>query len=198
MIDSFKSFVSKYDTAHTIVLLEGKRAVLEADKPKLIALGKLLAESTRYMKFRSGNADGADFLFSSGIALVDAARLQVITPYEDHRKKARLAYETFHLDQIDLAQEPDVIYQSRKNKKTEKLIDPYLEGNKNRITLKAAYILRDTIKVTGTQQIPPASFGIFYDDLNNPNSGGTGHTMQICKDKKIPLIDQRIWFDWLK
>ena len=47
--------------------------------------------------------------------------------------------------------------------------------------MKAAYIIRNTIKVTGTSAIPPASFALFYDDLENPGTGGTGHTIDICK-----------------
>jgi len=63
--------------------------------------------------------------------------------------------------------------------------------------MKAAYIIRDTIKVIGAGNIKPATFGIFYDDLKNPLSGGTGHTMSVCKVNNIPLVDQKDWFEWL-
>ena len=63
--------------------------------------------------------------------------------------------------------------------------------------LKAAYIIRDTIKAIGTNEIKPATIAIFYDDLKNPGKGGTGHTMSVCKLNNIPTIDQKLWFNWL-
>ena len=149
------------------------------------------------MVFRSGNAEGSDQFFSDGVTAVDSKRLQVITPYSGHRQKTNQAYETFSLDDINIAAEPEVVYQSKSNKKTEKLIDKFVSGEKNRYTIKAAYIIRDTIKAIGTDKIKPATFGIFYDDLDNPMSGGTGHTMNVCAQNNIPLIDQKIWFKWL-
>ena len=190
-------FIDNYDHPDSIVLLEGKRNVLEADQLKLVALGELLASSTKHIVFRSGNAPGADDLFSSGVAKVDHKRLQVITPYSGHRKKSNLAYETFPLDELNIAEEPEVIYQSKGNKKVEKLVDQFVAGDRNRNAIKAAYILRDTIKIIGTKDIPPTTFGIFYDDLHNPQTGGTGHTMEVCTQNNIPLIDQRVWMEWL-
>jgi len=52
-------------------------------------------------------------------------------------------------------------------------------------------ILRDTIKAIGTDKIRPTTFGIFYDDLEKPKTGGTGHTMIICEQNNIPIIDQK-------
>lgn len=156
----------------------------------------MLASKTFKMKFRSGNAEGADQFFSNGVTSVDNKRLQVIIPYSGHRQKYNHAYETFSLD--DIATNTDVINLSKTNKKTEKLIDQFVSGNKNRFTIKAAYIIRDTIKAIGTDQIKPATFGIFYDDLDNPMSGGTGHTMNVCRQNNIPIIDQKTWFNWLK
>jgi len=190
-------FISKFDFDNSVVLLEGKRNVLEADKEKLTALGKLLAQKTEKIIFRSGNADGSDLYFSNGVTSVDNKRLQVITPYSDHRKKTNQAYDTISLDDIDIASAPDVIFQSKSNKKTEKLIDKFVSGDKDRFTIKAAYIIRDTIKVIGTETIKPATFGIFYDDLSNPLTGGTGHTMHVCKQNNIPYINQEVWFKWL-
>jgi len=192
-----EEFLKKFDRPGAIVLLEGKRDVKEDDKEKLKELGRMLSERTAKMIFRSGNASGSDQWFSDGVASVDRKRLHVITPYSGHRKKSNPAYETIALDNINIAEEPEVVYQSKSNKKTEKLIDKYVEGNKNRYTIKAAYIIRDTVKVIGTKDISPATFGIFYDDLDNPRSGGTGHTMNVCIQNNIPIIDQSVWFKWL-
>ena len=194
---TLKEFIKQFDKPNSIVLLEGKRNVLDTDKEKLTALGKLLTSKTKRMTFRSGNAEGSDQFFSDGVVEVDNKRLQVITPYSGHREKTNQAYETISLDNINIAAEPEVVYQSKSNKKTEKLIDKFVSGDKNRYTIKAAYIIRDTIKAIGTDEIKPATFGIFYDDLTNPMSGGTGHTMNVCEQNNIPIIDQKIWFRWL-
>lgn len=194
---TLKDFIKEFDTDNSIVLLEGKRNVLEADKEKLVSLGKLLASATSKMIFRSGNADGSDYYFSIGVSAVDKSRLQVITPYTGHRQKSNQAYDTISLDEINIAAEPEVVYQSKSNKKTEKLIDQYISGARDRYSIKAAYIIRDTIKVIGTEEIKPATFGIFYDDIDKPKEGGTGHTMRVCEQNNIPIIDQKIWFKWL-
>jgi hypothetical protein len=94
-------FFAKYNQENTLILLEGKRNVLEADKEKLIQFGRFLATNLPNAKFRSGNADGADFYFSQGVLQVAPERLQVITPYDNHRQKANNAYETISLDQIE-------------------------------------------------------------------------------------------------
>ena len=190
-------FIRLYDKDNAIVLLEGKRHVLDADKPKLKALGKLLASNTTKMIFRSGNADGSDHLFSEGVVSFDKKRLQVITPYSGHRQKTNHAYETISLEEINITSEPEVIYNSKSNKKTEKLIDQFVSGDINRYSIKAAFIIRDTIKAIGTDKIKPATFGIFYDNLEKPKTGGTGHTMNVCEQNDIPIINQSVWFKWL-
>lgn len=194
---TLNDFISKFDTKNSIVLLEGKRSVLTKDQYKLFSLGKLLAARTSKMIFRSGNAEGSDQFFSEGVAAIDYKRLQVIIPYSGHRQKTNKAYNIISLDDIKIASDREVVMQSKNNKKTEKLIDKFVSGDKNKFTIKAAYIIRDTIKAIGTNEILPASFGIFYDDLANPMTGGTGHTMSVCKQNNIPFIDQSIWFHWL-
>jgi hypothetical protein len=194
---TLNEFIEQYDYEDSIVLLEGKRIVLADDKPKLIELGRLLAVNTSKMMFRSGNADGADHYFSMGVAEVDKTRLQLITPYMNHRQKWNQAFETISLDDINIADETDVLNQSKRNKSTQKLIDKFVAGDINRNTIKAAYIIRDTIKALGTKDIKPATFGIFYDDIRNPRKGGTGHTMDVCEQNNIPIIDQKEWKQWL-
>lgn len=195
---TLEEFIEQYDREGSVVLLEGKRDVLPEDRPKLETLGRMLAERTKHIRFRSGNAAGADECFSRGVAEVNPNRLEVITPYAGHRQEPGLAGYTIPLDEVDLVNEPEVIYQTANNRRNEQLVRRYVDGNRDRNTIKAAYLLRDTIKVTGTGSgIPPASFGIFYDDLSNPGQGGTGHTMDVCRNKNVPLIDQLVWFHWL-
>jgi len=195
---TLQTFLTNFDYDQSFVLLEGKRTVLPDDQEKLIALGRLLASKTSKIIFRSGNAEGSDQFFSMGVASVDPKRLQVITPYSGHRQKTNLAYQTISLDEINLSEEPELVYLSRQNKKTEKLVDQYVAGDKNRYSVKAAYILRDTVKVIGAGNVSPASFGIFYDDLAEPMSGGTGHTMKVCVQHGIPMVNQTMWFKWLE
>lgn len=193
----FITFIQQYDLPTAIILLEGKRDVKEEDQAKLVALGQKLAIHTRFMRFRSGNATGADEYFSKGVAAIDMQRLEVVTPYTGHRKKENTAYNTISLDDINLANEPDLIYQTKSNKKIANLVDKYVEGDKNRNTMKVAYLLRDTVKVTGTTAHPPATFAFFYDDLSNPKAGGTGHTMHICELNNVPYLTQEVWMKWL-
>lgn len=193
---TLKNFLKNYDLPGSVLLLEGKRIVPEQDIPKLIKLGKILAEQSEHILFRSGNAPGADFYFSQGVTEIDNSLLHVITPYAGHRQKENKAYSTISLDDINLANEPEVVYQTT-NKKNKILVDQYVSGKRDKFSIKAAYLLRDTIKVLGTETIPPASFAIFYDDLENPETGGTGHTMEVCRKNSINFINQSIWFNWL-
>jgi len=193
----FLKFINNYDFVGSIILLEGKRNVKLEDQPHLAALSEKLAKRSSKMRFRSGNAEGSDFLFFSAFNCTNQDRLQNIVPYSGHRKNSNLAPETFALNEIDLSMESDVLNYSRTNKKHKSIIDRYVSGKRDRFSLKAAYILRDTIKVIGTQSIRPATFAIFYDDLSNPVSGGTGHTIEMCRLYGIPFINQNIWMKWL-
>lgn len=193
-----KQFIEIYDHPGSVVLLEGKRIVAESDKYKLVALGKLLAENTHHIVFRSGNASGSDLYFSQGVAQVDNKRLEVITPYSKHRVAYNLAGKTISLDKLDLSKEQNILEATRLNPKHGKFVDAYVEGVKNKLTVKVAYILRDTVKALGTITIAPTTAALFYDDLQKPRQGGTGHTMNICDKFSIPLFDQTIWFDWVE
>jgi hypothetical protein len=190
-------FLSAHDRPGAVTLLEGKRKVLAQDVAKLEMLGRRLAASSHHMQFRSGNAPGADHHFSLGVAEVDASRLQVIIPYTSHRSASNLAARTYSLDDVDLLQEPELVYATRETRSMASLVDGYVSGKRGMPYLKASYLLRDTAKVLGARGIPPASFAIFYDDLAAPGQGGTGHTMRVCVANGIPMVDQRTWFAWL-
>ena len=195
---SLNAFLAAFDVPGSMVLLEGKRKVLAEDTEKLRRLGSLLAQSSIHMRFRSGNATGSDELFSEGVAMIDATRLEVIKPYASHRAAAMHTTASYSLDEINLVEEPEVIYHTRQNQKMSGLLDKYLQQGRNALTVKAAYILRDTIKVSGTRSgISPATVALFYDDLLQPISGGTGHTIRTCEGLKVPYCNQSRWFQWL-
>ncbi|MEZ4907407.1 MAG: hypothetical protein R2771_07160 [Saprospiraceae bacterium] len=44
---TLNEFIKKFDKPNSIVLLEGKRNVIEGDEEKLIALGNLLVSKTK-------------------------------------------------------------------------------------------------------------------------------------------------------
>lgn len=193
---TFKEFCNKY--SNSIILLEGKREVKPDDKEKLKAFGKLLAENLPNALFRSGNADGSDYYFSQGVTLVNPNQLEVVTPYSKHRDKYNVAGTTHSLDSVNLVNEPEVIYYSKNHASTKSLIDKYVDGKKDKYAIKAAYIIRDTVKVLGTNSgIPPITFAFFYEDLENPMQGGTGHTQRVCLENKIPFVNQTTFFEWL-
>ena len=191
-------FISAFDAEGSIVLLEGKRKVSPVDEANLTALGKLLAQKTKYIQFRSGNAPGADALFTAGVAAIDANRIELILPYNEHRKKEAKSYKSHSLENMPLVNEQALIYETKKNKKMARLVDKYVQGDRDQYAMKAAYILRDTVKVIGTTEIPGIRVGIFYEDLENPGQGGTGHTINVCQSNGIPVIDQGTWKQWLE
>ncbi|MFY0606437.1 MAG: hypothetical protein JXR10_06975 [Cyclobacteriaceae bacterium] len=190
-------FLRDHDKPGAIVLLEGKRDVSPEDINQLVALGKLLCLRTEHIVFRSGNAAGSDEYFSKGVVAVDANRLEVITPYSGHRKKQNQAGYTYSLDEMNIVEDSPVVTYSKGNKKVANLVDRYMTGDRGRFAIKAAYLLRDTAKVTGVGDVFPATFGIFYDDLKKPKSGGTGHTMLVCDQLDVPYCTQEVWIQWL-
>lgn len=194
---TLNDFLSEFDKQGSVVLLEGKRNVAEEDIPKLTALGSLLAENSSFMTFRSGNANGADEYFSMGVAAINPDKLESVTPYGGHRKTKILTKNIIALDDLNMQDETELITQSCANKKMAEQVKQYANGNITKISIKAAYIIRDTLKVIGASGISPASFGIFYDDLEKPISGGTGHTIKTCRVNNIQEINQTVWFNWL-
>ncbi len=108
---TLNDFMSKYDFPGYKVLLEGKRDVKEDDQPLLTQLGHKLPSSTKHMMFRSGNAPGADEFFSLGVFQIDPEGLQVIKPYTSHRNKTNPEYPSIPLDNVDLMEGPEVVYQ---------------------------------------------------------------------------------------
>jgi hypothetical protein len=193
-----EEFIEIYNRKEVVVLLEGKREVKRGDEDKIRLLGRILASKMDKVTFRSGNAKGSDELFAEGVMQVDPTRMHVIIPDSDHRKKSRKGLVSFSLDDLPLMNEDPAVYESRKYKPTEKLIDRYLEGKRDRTTPKITPIIRDAIKVVGFGNIPPATVGLFYVHTEDPDSGGTGFTKSVCERNGVPVLDQRSWFDWIE
>ena len=197
--NELKELVKHVSLKNPIFLVEGKRKVKEEDKKTIVKLGEQLAKDFPNVIFRTGNANGTDELFAQGISNVAPERLEFILPYKTHKRKTRIEKAKYYsLDEIILTKE--IITQTKEiSKKNSKIVDLYLRGIKNRFTMKAPYLLRDTLKVRGIKPtISKADFGIFYDDLENPLTGGTGFTIKVCKKNNIPVVTQEIWIKWLK
>ena len=192
-----EQFIQLYNTEDTIILLEGKRNVIEEDVEKLQKLANLLASRMPMANFRSGNAPGSDDLFKIGVMAVDPIRFHVIIPDSSHGKRRRTGIKYYSLEEMQITNEDRAIYESRKYKKTEKLLDRYLSGVRDRTTHYITPIIRDAIKVVGHRNISPATVALFYDDLSNPENGGTGFTMKTCRENGVPMFDQRVWFQWV-
>lgn len=141
----FELFIRTYNAHDVVILLEGKRNVQDEDKEKLVQLGKLLATHMPLAHFRSGNAPGADELFAQGVVEVDASRFHLILPDAKHRQRSRVGLTYFSLDDIQLTNEDQVVYEARKYKSMGRLVDRYLEGHRDRTTPKITPIDRKSV-----------------------------------------------------
>lgn len=184
-----------------VILLEGTRKVPGNEVTRLHDLATYLASALPAAVFRSGNAQGSDTYFFNALTEANPERLEYILPYPASAKKrippprAR-AFSLEDLNQDEtaavvestLAASPDL----------ESLIRLYLDRGRNNVTVKAMYLLRDTLKVIGAPScnLPPADFGFFFVNPEKPLSGGTGHTIRVCKKMKVPVYTQDDWDGW--
>ncbi|MFM7181180.1 MAG: hypothetical protein ACKO2G_06915 [Verrucomicrobiales bacterium] len=181
-----------------VVLLEGRRAI--SDEYAILAenLARHLASEFPSLRFRSGNAEGADAAFSRGIAAIDPRRLQVVAPYSSHRKSLRYSEAEYDSpDSLLLSQEEEIatktIWASPKSKG---MIAK--RGQSSAAGAKALYLLRDTMKVTGhSDSFPKPICALFYVNLEDPMDGGTGHTIRVCRQEGVPAVFQDSWAGWL-
>jgi len=180
------------------ILLEGSRTVADADKPKLIAIGTKLASAFPNAVFRSGNADGTDSLFAEAVLLVNPAQLELVLP-NSKKLKSTHGEKRISLEQLDQA-ESNHIYQLTKQTTpiNKPLIEFYETGKEGSPRYKAQYLLRDALKVTGSEKLnfKPATIGLFYLNSAKATGGGTGHTIRVCKLENVPVVMQPDWLNW--
>jgi hypothetical protein len=79
------------------------------------------------------------------------------------------------------------------------LVRAYLAHGRKRHTVAAMYLLRDALKVTGAASLAlaPADHGFFFVNPQNPDSGGTGHTIRVCRHLGVPVYTQDDWDGFL-
>ena len=180
-----------------VILLEGRRTIPVEEARLATGLAQCLAMRFRHLRFRSGNAEGSDQAFSEGVARVDARRLQVIAPYPSHRKAFRYPDATYDspetLSQVQEAQAVYLTVQATPHSK--RMIDQREE--KGPLGAKAAYLIRDTMKVLGhSAAFPKPICALFFVELADPMAGGTGHTIRVCQQEGVPYAFQDSWRLW--
>jgi len=180
-----------------IVLLEGSRNVLEKDAESLINLADKLARKFPQAVFRSGAATGSDDLFAQGVSQVSRERMQLVLP------KSKVSFDktstVSFTDLPDSEQEEIFDLTVVATPEYKSLIDFYKKKKLGRVFYKTQYLLRDTLKVCGSQmlKISRADAGCFYVNSDKTNGGGTGHTIRVCRLLKVPVIEQNKWLQWL-
>jgi hypothetical protein len=182
-----------------VVLLEGTRELSVHKAPFLTALASHLARTFPHTRFRTGNAKGSDAAFAAGVAIVDATRLEFVIPYAGHRRRERPANSpATAMGDISPARVQEVVDATlAASPQYERVAVNYGKPKTHpRQRAAAQLILRDTLKVTGTDTMPPPVAGIFYVHAADPDRGGTGHTMRVCRARGVPVINQFQWLEW--
>lgn len=185
-----------------VVLLEGRRKVADGDRKMLGDIARLLVRALPHATFRSGNADGSDTLFGDAVTDLCPERFEYVVPKESMGRKRRneAAYCIATSQLKAAAEERLVLCTNEASPDTERLVRAYTgELANSRLAAMGAYLIRDTLKVTGEAELGlrPASAAIFYGDLNDPLSGGTGHTIRVCMRRGVPFVLQDVWMQWV-
>lgn len=195
-IQDFQKIVSVSPSA--VILLEGRRGISEAEALAARDFGEFLARRFPALRFRSGNAEGADQAFSDGVAKVDARRLQIVAPYASHRKKNRNPAVVYSSpDDLSPEQVEEFIKKTAAaSPKIARLLNRWKDGGA--LAVKATYLLRDSMKVLGhSEEFPKPICGIFFTDPSDPMAGGTGHTIRVCQQESVPVLFQTDWLKWM-
>jgi hypothetical protein len=183
-----------------VILLEGRREIPPEFALRARDTGRFLAARFPRATFRSGNASGSDEAFSAGVAEVDPTRLHIVTPSPNHRMRARLAGAVFD-SLTDLSEAQRLLLAEASIAATPAnrgLIRAWLNRPTGPLSAKAAYLIRDTLKVLGLPgRIPPATAALFYVDPADPEAGGTGHTIRVCGIAGVPVGFQLHWGEWI-
>ena len=196
---NFEDFTALVSNAtDPVILVEGRRSIPEPSARSARRIASLLAGRFPRLRFRSGNATGADEAFASGIIASAPERLEIIAPYASHRQRER--HPLVHYDSpesLDPAALADVqsltIAATPANRGLMKC-----HGRGGRTGAQAACLIRDTMKVAGIPgKLSPPVAALFWIDPADPEAGGTGHTIRACRLAGIPAIFQNHWETWL-
>jgi len=185
-----------------VLLLEGTRKVASSDEDALTNLAVTFAERLPNVVFRSGNATGSDVLFSRGIEKVDPERMEYVLPYE-RMGASRIAKEGVvrNLGQLSKVAETSIArFTVEATPEYRRIVEYYRKnGRKSRLGAKAVYLMRDALKVVGSEELglSRATAGLFYVNDDDPLGGGTGHTIRVCLNQRVPVVSQGVWRHWI-
>ncbi len=195
---TFSQFVELVTrTPDGAVLLEGRRAIPASSATRAERLARSLALRFPLLRFRSGNAEGADDAFSRGVAANDPGRLQIVAPYASHRMSLRHPGARYDSpESLSVPQEAAMIHRTATaSPKNRGLLAQH--RRKGPLAAKAAYLIRDTMKVTGHSEVFQRPIcALFYVSLEDPEAGGTGHTIRVCRLEEVPVAFQDSWEQW--
>lgn len=185
-----------------VILLEGSRTVLEKDAARLTRLAAKLAQKFPRAIFRSGGASGSDTLFAEGINQTNKNQLQLVLPTSRNLKTGNSAIKTLRdvcFEQTSETEQKEIFKLTEQATPDYRgLIEFYQQNKKGKLFFKTQYLLRDTLKVIGSEtlQMSRASVGCFYVNSNKASGGGTGHTIRVCRLLQVPVIEQKNWLNW--
>ena len=164
-------------------------------------VARLLVDALPGVTFRSGNAEGTNTIFAEAVTAICPERFEYVVPKESMARKRRheKAYCIPANELKAAAEDRVVLYTNEASPGNERLIHAYTGDIPNaRLAAKGAYLFRDTLKVTGAQELGllPATAALFYADPADPFSGGTGHTIRVCLQQGVPFVLQDVWGRW--
>ena len=187
------------ETASPVVLLEGTRDLPADLAPALTVLAAHLARTFPHARFRTGNANGSDEAFAAGVASVDPGRIEFVLPYVGHRKKQRHADSpATAIDEVPTARLREIIDATiAASPRYQRVAENYLEPvGHPRQRAAAQLLLRDTLKVLGSDLVDRPVAALFFVHAADPDRGGTGHTIRVCRAHGVPVSDQSQWLKW--
>ena len=188
-----------------VILLESTRRLPDSAHAELAGLAGWLCRTFPTAIFRSGNAEGSDEVFADAVAGIDASRLELIIPNDGMGRKRRpkgcRCVSLDELPNVELERAAEVT--RRASPASGRLSDYYLRnrgGSSSPASSKGSYLLRDTLKVTGLDfaGLAPAAFGVFFVNAENPDGGGTGHTVRVCGLLGVGVATQADWQAWAR
>jgi hypothetical protein len=187
-----------------VILLEGTRKLPVLAHEGLRRLAAWLCVEFPRAVFRSGNAEGTDTVFADAVAACDLARLELVLPHAGMGRARRPpGARCLALDALPEAELERVVnLTGSAGRDAGRLGEYYLKhrnGPTSAASSKAAYLLRDTLKVVGSEVLglAPATMGIFLVNEDQPKGGGTGHTIRVCELKGVPVATQSEWIEWI-
>ncbi len=185
------------DASDPVILIEGRRTISPETAESARQLAAFLARRFPHLKFRSGNATGSDEAFTAGVLEVSPERLQVIAPYASHRRKQRHPLALYDTPE---SLSPEALEEIKamtiaSTPGNRGLVSCYQHGGK--LGSQAACLIRDTMKVAGISgSLAKPTAALFCIDPADPEAGGTGHTIRVCRNAGVPVVFQDCWASW--